>query len=290
MITGSDAFVRQRCCRARAPEASSGAKAAGLPLNGTPHGRRHGRLLLLTTARRQTIDDRVVRWHREEIGRGFRSTDVGQSVLDVAGSRIVMPGQHQQLQFSGFPLLIGDVDRAIVADLADGNRRDSPASSGHQPFDLPRAQRFGPARSGRSWQRSDVATRWRRGRRRGWRRRRLLLSGRGRAGIPPPDPGITDGAWRPPTPRPRPSLPGGGGEGGGGGARRAIRVVGFSTYVSRATGSTIVISVSDSREGSSAASPMIVWSRLTRPALSRYNFDVVVRSMRVRRRASASPW
>jgi hypothetical protein len=51
--------------------------------------------------------------------------------------------------------------------------------------------------------------------------------------------------------------------------------------VSRATGSTIVISVSDSREGSSAPSPMIVCSRRRRPALSRYNFDVVVRSMRV---------
>ena len=100
--------------------------------------------------------------------------------------------------------------------------------------------------------------------------------------MPPPGPGATGGACRPITPRARPSLPGGGGGGGGGGgARRAIRVVGFSTYVIRATGSTIVISISDSREGSSAASPMIVCSRRTRPALSRYNFDVVVRSMRV---------
>src|SRR5215204_20439 len=66
--------------------------------------------------------DGVVRGHLEERGRRLRARDVSQAVSRLAGARVAVARHDGDLELGRVPVLVHDLDRRLVADLAGGDR------------------------------------------------------------------------------------------------------------------------------------------------------------------------
>src|ERR1035437_9975874 len=78
----------------------------------------------------------------EEVSGGLVPADIGQAEAFVAGPRVAVPGHDIHLEFGGVPGFGGDLNRAVIADGAGGERGNFARAFGVDAFDHLFAERF----------------------------------------------------------------------------------------------------------------------------------------------------